>query len=248
MTTPSSGGTAAPAAHGAGAPGILAIWNDREDSIAETYERWYLTEHVPERLGVPGFLTARRYEAAAGSPRFFTCYEVESVDVLSSPDYLARLASPSPLTREVMAGFRNMVRTACVRSLKSPAWALGGWAVTAYAEATGDIDGDVLFEQAGRLGHDGRVLGVQVWRAAPDPAQAGTREATLRPGGDRRIEAALVVDVMREADGQALEGPVRAALQRATRARDAVVHAKAYRLLGQWQANGPRPLPAATRR
>ena len=61
------------------APGILAIWNDREESIADVYERWYLSEHLPERLGVPGFVAARRYEASKGSPRFLTFYDVESL-------------------------------------------------------------------------------------------------------------------------------------------------------------------------
>lgn len=51
-------------------PGVLAIWNDRDDEIAELYESWYVTEHVPERLDVAGFRGARRYEAASGSPRF----------------------------------------------------------------------------------------------------------------------------------------------------------------------------------
>ena len=38
--------------------GILLIWNDRDDEIVELYESWYVREHVPERLGVPGFLAA----------------------------------------------------------------------------------------------------------------------------------------------------------------------------------------------
>jgi hypothetical protein len=107
-------------------PGILAIWNDRVDAIAATYERWLVSEHIPERLAVPGFLEARRYEAVRGTPRFFTPYVVESPEVLASPDYLARLASPTPLTREVMAGFRNMTRSACTLAYCSPAGATGG--------------------------------------------------------------------------------------------------------------------------
>jgi hypothetical protein len=76
-------------------PGILAIWSDREEAIAEIFERWYLAEHLPERQSVPGFVTARRHEAETGSRRFFTGCEVETAAVLSSADYLARLAAPS---------------------------------------------------------------------------------------------------------------------------------------------------------
>jgi hypothetical protein len=221
-------------------PGILAIWNDREDSVADVYERWYLSEHLPERLAVPGFLAARRYEARKGSPRFFTFYDVQSPAVLSSEDYLARLASPSPLTREVMANFRNMMRTACLSIHRSPGAAVGGCVVAAYVEQPARLDPGRLLEAAAACERDPRVLRLQVWQAAPDPAHAATPEAKLRPGGDRRIEAALVVDVLREEDGWALEGPICAALRTSVlgeaRSGSVPIHINVYRLLGLWHA------------
>jgi hypothetical protein len=225
-------------------PGILAIWNDREDAIAEVYERWLVSEHIPERLAVPGFLEARRYEAVRGTPRFFTPYWVASPQVLSSPEYLACLASPSPLTREVMAGFRNMRRTICTLAYRSPLAALGGCAVAAYAEQPAAVDEAGLLKEAAALERDSRVLGVQVWRAVPDPAHATSSEAKLRPGGDRRIEAALVVDFMREQDGAALEETVHSAVRQSTRKagpEEALIHAGTYRLLGVWHAPDAQP-------
>jgi len=224
----------------ASSPGILAIWNDRDESIADLYERWYLSEHVPERLAVPGFLAARRYEAVKGAPRFFTRYDVESVDVLSSADYLAKLASPSPLTRQVMASFRNMMRTACVVAYRSQGSAFGGCVVAAFVEQPARVDQVALIERARQCERDARVLGVQVWQAAPDPVQAATNEARLRPGGDRRIEAALVVDVMREEDGRSLDVPICAALRQSvtseTGAGGVPIHSNVYHLLGRWHA------------
>lgn len=222
-------------------PGILAIWNDREDAIADVYERWLVAEHIPERLAVPGFLEARRYEAVRGAPRFFTPYWVDSPQVLSSPEYLARLASPSPLTRQVMAGFRNMRRTVCTLAHRSARAALGGCAVVAYAEQPAAIDDTVLSQGAAVIERDARVLGVQIWRALPDAAAGTSSEAKLRPGGDRRIEAALVVDVLREQDGAALEETLRAAVKKSTSPTgpaDAPIHAGTYRLLGVWHASG----------
>jgi hypothetical protein len=216
-------------------PGVLAIWNDREESIAQLYEKWYVTEHLPERLGVPGFISARRYEAAGGSPRFFTSYDVESVDVLSSPEYLARLSSPSQLTREVMASFRNMVRTICLCTHRSDGAVLGGYAAAAYVEQPARVDHELLLRRTTELDRDPRILDTQLWRAAPDPAHASTREAQLRPGGDRRIEAAVVAQVLRDADGWAVEGAIRAALEQAG-AQPGSVRFNVYRLLGQWQA------------
>ena len=203
--------------------GALAIWHDLEDSSYELYERWLVGEHIPERLALPGFLEARRYEAVYGRPRFFIAYAVASPEALASPEYLARLASPTPLTREAMKGFRNMVRTACSVAYRSPRWGLGGCVVTAYAEQPTAVDG------AG-LERDPRVAGVQVWKAAQGPAGATSSEAKLRPGGDLRIEAALVVDVLREDDGVQMEETVLAALGDGARARVGT-----YRLLGVWR-------------
>ncbi|HUL91609.1 MAG TPA: hypothetical protein VLV56_04600 [Burkholderiales bacterium] len=216
-------------------PGILAIWHDLDDAIVDTYERWLVSEHIPERLAVPGFLEARRYEAVKGSPRFFIPYRAASPQVLTSPEYLARLASPTPLTREVMAGFRNMRRTVCALAYRSPRAALGGCAVAAYAEHPAAVDAAGLLEGAAVLERDPRVLGVQVWRAVPDAATSS--EAKLRPGGDRSIEAALIVDVQHERDGAALEETVRSTLRQRMGAEEAPVHVGTYRLLGVWRAS-----------
>jgi hypothetical protein len=217
-------------------PGILAIWHDFDEAIVESYEHWLVSEHIPERLAVPGFLEARRYEAVMGTPRFFIPYRVASPQVLSSPEYLARLASPTPLTREVMAGFRNMRRTACALAYRSQRAALGAFAVAAYAEPPAAIDEAGLLKRAAALERDPRVLGVQVWRAVPDAVTSS--EAKLRPGGDRRIEAALVVDVMREQDGAELEETVFSAVRKsASNEGETAIHAGTYRLLGVWRAS-----------
>ena len=208
--------------------GVLAIWHDLEDSFSERYERWLVGEHIPERLALPGFLEARRYEAVMGSPRFFIAYAVASPEALASQEYLARLASPAPLTRETMKGFRNMVRTACSVAYRSPRPALGGCAIAAWAEGPASIDEAAMLEEAAALERDPRVVGVQVWKAAQGPASAGSSEAKLRPGGDRRIEAALVVEAMREDEGVELEEVIRSALGEGA-------HVGTYRLLGAWR-------------
>src|SRR5262249_15604757 len=69
--------------------GILAVFNDCTPEGYQHFERWYIREHLQERVGVPGFRFGRRYELVAGGDRrFFAFYEVESPDVLSSPAYL----------------------------------------------------------------------------------------------------------------------------------------------------------------
>jgi hypothetical protein len=220
--------------------GTLAIWHDLEDSVADLYEEWLVGEHIPERLALPGFLEARRYESVMGSPRYFIAYSVATPEALASPEYLARLASPTPMTREAMKGFRHMMRTACSVAYRSPGRGLGGCVIAAYAESPAAISEAALLRQAVALERDPRVVGVQVWKAAKGAAAAPSSEAKLRPGGDRGVEAALVVDVLREDDGAALEETVRAALRQSIKSAldDIHTHIDTYRLLGVWR-NGP---------
>ena len=96
--------------------GILAIWHDVDEAIGDEYERWYFREHLPERVGVPGFVAGRRYEAVSRGPRFLTCYEAESPDIFVSKPYIDRLNDPTPWTMEVLRHFRDTNRTICRRT------------------------------------------------------------------------------------------------------------------------------------
>ena len=93
--------------------GALAIWNDIAPGGDAEFDHWQTSEHIPERVGVPGFLRGRRYTALTGSPRYFTLYETESVATLQSEGYLARLNAPTPWTSKCIQLFRNNRRTAC---------------------------------------------------------------------------------------------------------------------------------------
>lgn len=91
----------------------VAIWQDPLPEARAEYFEWHNREHMPERVGIPGFLRGRRCRALAGQPEFFTLYEAESLDVLAGPDYTARLDNPTAWTRRVAPQLRNNVRSLC---------------------------------------------------------------------------------------------------------------------------------------
>jgi len=97
--------------------GVLAIWNDLDPKIETDYHEWYWQEHLLERLAIPGFLTARRYEGVGNGPKYFSFYLTTSVEVLRTPEYLQRIHNPTEWTRRCMASFRNMNRTACRQTI-----------------------------------------------------------------------------------------------------------------------------------
>lgn len=98
----------------------LGIWIDVDADALDDFNAWYREQHIPERLGVPGFLRGRRYEATGASPAYFTLYETESAAVLSSAAYLARLNAPTDWTRRVLPAMRTMIRNAYRLLTSSP--------------------------------------------------------------------------------------------------------------------------------
>lgn len=92
--------------------GAILIWNDITPEGRDEFYAWHLAEHMPERAAVPGFRRGRRYIAcdAATKPEFFTLYETESPEILTSAPYLARLNAPTEWTRRATGAFRNTAR------------------------------------------------------------------------------------------------------------------------------------------
>jgi len=93
--------------------GVIAIWNDITDEGRANFYEWHDREHIPERVGIPGFLRGRRYIALSGAPEYFTLYEVQDKSVLTGADYLARLNSPTEWTTRSVQHFRNTSRSLC---------------------------------------------------------------------------------------------------------------------------------------
>jgi hypothetical protein len=93
--------------------GVIAIWQDLVPEFRDEYREWHNRQHVPERLGIPGFRRARRFIAVEGGPEFYTLYEAERVEDVSGKAYLDRLNAPTEWTQRIMPAFRNMARSVC---------------------------------------------------------------------------------------------------------------------------------------
>jgi hypothetical protein len=105
---------------------LLLVMLDAEPGVDYgEFNRWYFEEHVAERLALPGFRSARRFEAVEGSPRYLAIYELDSPEALTTPEYRVLAHSPlignvvdnpvgSPRTMEMLAQFRNVKRNVYV--------------------------------------------------------------------------------------------------------------------------------------
>ena len=93
--------------------GAIAIWNGISDEGRADFYAWHLSEHMPERVGIPGFLRGRRYRAADSKthPEFFTLYETQTFEVTQGVDYLNRLNAPTSWTKRATAHFKTTSRS-----------------------------------------------------------------------------------------------------------------------------------------
>lgn len=95
-----------------GTAAMLLQFDIDQDAIPE-HDDWHTHEHLPERLSIPGFLRGTRWVAIRGAPRYAVLYEVDRLETLGSPSYLARLDNPTPWTSRMMTHYRAMRRGLC---------------------------------------------------------------------------------------------------------------------------------------
>lgn len=109
--------------------GAVAIWHDIAPEGRANFYAWHGNEHMPERVGIPGFLRGRRYTAIDADLEFFNLYETLSVEVLKSQDYEERVNAPTPWTLNAVKAFRSVARSIC-RVIHSAGPACGGLMAT----------------------------------------------------------------------------------------------------------------------
>jgi hypothetical protein len=87
--------------------GALVIWHDIVSEHRAEYRDWHGKEHLPERLGIPGILRGRRYEAVEGGPEFLTLYEAAALEDITGEGYVRRRGNLTPWSRKMLSHFSN---------------------------------------------------------------------------------------------------------------------------------------------
>ena len=195
--------------------GAVAIWHDLLPAAKDEFTEWHNREHMPERLGIPGFNRGRRYIAVHGAPEYFNLYEADSPQVLCGPEYLQRLNAPTPWTRQVVTSFRAVARGIC-RVLYSAGVGQGAAMLTLRFEVANGAQEAVaglLREQVlpAVVGLHG-VVGVHLCRADEEGSRVETAERKARSGATSIPEWIVMIE---GGDAGAVEDgvrPVRAAL------------------------------------
>ena len=163
--------------------GAVLVWNDVAAEGRRQFYDWHDKEHIPERLGIPGFRRGRRYIRPNHSPEWFTMYEADDLSVVTSPPYLARLNAPTPATQQTLKYFRNTSRAVC-RVACSVGSSSGGHMLTlrlqapeGQSEALQALAMKTLFPRALQLTG---VVACHLYAADQSASHADTAEARTR--------------------------------------------------------------------
>ncbi len=209
--------------------GVAAIWHNVAPELQADYNAWHVHEHVPERVGVPGFLRGRRYVAVEGAPEFFHFYETETPETLVSPPYLERLNDPTPWTRRVGPSLRDNNRSLCA---VAASFGIGGGAAILTARLGADAGGTEALaawlagEALPGLPGGAGIVGAHLLRGDRKASAVRTEEKAMRGRPD---EVAGLVVFVEGIEAGALDplwkggGPLSEAAFRARGAAEAAV-------------------------
>lgn len=166
--------------------GVLLGSYDVDPVMEDEHNRWCAHEHIPERLAVPGFLRCRRYvktsSAAASIRKYVNLYETQSLSVMSSAEYLARLKEPTQWTTRMAPSVLNATRTAATVAI-SRGRGTGGYLVLADVVPPSDREWSREFSELAErnLQTSSEVVAVHILRgdAGITARKGGTEEGSF---------------------------------------------------------------------
>ena len=163
---------------------FVAIWHGIQTGGEDEYRAWHTQEHMPERLGVPGFLQGRRYVDWSLQPHpTFTLYEGAHIETFRSPGYLARLNDPTEWSNRVQPTMTNFLRGGC-ETLFSFGNGIGGAIATIRLSAPAgggeSFEGRLAGETLALRGNPA-VTSIHIGLHAEAVTGAETEESKMRP-------------------------------------------------------------------
>ncbi len=149
---------------------FLALWNGFDPALLDEYECWHTFEHVPERLSVPGFLSGKRCASGGGAERrFFTLYEMESLQVLESAAYRELIDEPTRWSAKMRRSFSGFRRYPCRRVAAAGSGLAGAAATFVLPLSAPGNEVEALAELLGEQFSSGRITSFQIGVSIANP-------------------------------------------------------------------------------
>jgi hypothetical protein len=124
-------------------PAELLVWTDVEAEHEADFNRWYDREHMDERVAIPGFLSARRFQRVGAGRKYLALYRTESLDVFDSDPYRRAFENQTQWSLLNFKRMRNTVRA--VGTIAEAGAGTGGFVgVLTFAAERSDAAGAFL--------------------------------------------------------------------------------------------------------
>jgi hypothetical protein len=206
--------------------GELLVWTDIDPAHEADFNTWYDREHMAERIAIPGFAFARRFQRIGPGRKYLALYRTDQLAVFDSAAYRRAFDNQTQWSLDNFRRMRDTVR--CVGTVAHHAGAGRGGFLGLIEVADKSEDARALLEEI--VSRDGIVSGYVL---APD-----LRLSKPLPGAAVRPVTGTVLIV------EGTSAAVAAATQPAARALGADPAALAtFQLM--WQLD--RPCPAGIR-
>jgi len=85
----------------AAAQGLIAVWLDVAADREEEFNAWYDAEHLAQVVGLPGFVSGRRYRCDEAPLRYLAWYDTVDENVETGPDFQRLVAEPTPWSQRM---------------------------------------------------------------------------------------------------------------------------------------------------
>ena len=102
------GDTAAPSNAGR----LLLVGMTPAPAVETEFNAWYDTEHIPALARVPGVLSARRFRAGSGGPKYVALYHLASPEVVTSAQW-KQASESTPMPEHIRPQISDRLRLVC---------------------------------------------------------------------------------------------------------------------------------------
>ena len=193
--------------------GAVVIWADLGALEQAAHDDWHSHEHLPERVGIPGFLRGRRAVSVDGSaPQIMAIYELDDLSTLTSAAYLERLDNPTPWSARIMGAVKQLSRTLC-RVAATHGGGLGTQHLTLSLSPkeghAGALRAWLVESVLPQLVNQPGITGAHLLERERSVEPPLTEEQRLRPRRDLQVDTVILIEGH---DREALDALVTSAL------------------------------------
>lgn len=143
----------------------LCIWTDVDPASELDFNRWYDREHMQERVAIPGFQSARRFQAIGNCPRpWLALYYTDNLDVFRSEAYRKAFANQTEWSLRNFERMRGTQRRVGNLELELGEPGGEGGALAAFVIPEGGAQMSALREALSKLVREDHIVRASVLR------------------------------------------------------------------------------------